>query len=208
MEIELNSLIEKIKKEGVDKAEKDASSIIDQAKEKASEIIRDAEEKKTEIIKEAELHVSQLKKTQEKAFKQAARDILLTLRGRVVEFFQRVVKEKVADQLKGDVLKELIVKTLSNFRKDGELDVDILLSKEDKENLKKYLFDALSQEAKKHITLTPVKGIEKGFRIGEKGKDSYFDFSDEAIAEAFARYLNPQLVEILDIDLGLGGGKA
>ncbi|NQT23087.1 MAG: hypothetical protein HQ579_06600 [Candidatus Omnitrophica bacterium] len=207
MEIELNNLIEKIKKEGVDKAEKDANSIINQAKEKANGIIRDAEEKKAEIIKEAELCVSQLKKTQEKALKQAARDILLTLRGRVIEFFQRVVKEKVADQLKSDVLKEIIVKTLSNFRKDQELDVDILLSKEDKEKLKKYLFDALSQEAKKHITLTPVKGIEKGFRIGEKGKDSYFDFSDEAIAEAFARYLNPQLVEILDIDLGLGGGK-
>jgi len=207
MEIELNNLIEKIKKEGVEKAEKDANALIEKAKAKSEAILRQAEQEKDEIIKEAEARVGELKKTQEKALKQAARDILLTLRSRVVEFFHRVVKEKIAGQLKPDVLKDLIAKTIENFRKNENLDVDILLSKEDRDKLKKYLFDALSVEAKKHVTLTKSDGIEKGFRIGEKGKDSYFDFTDEAIAEAFSRYLNPALVEMLDIDLGLSGEK-
>ena len=61
----------------------------------------------------------------------------------------------------------------------------------------------MSKEANAHLTFKGAKGIGGGFRIGERGKESYFDFSDEAIAEAFKRYLNPKLVEALDIDLGL-----
>ena len=208
MEMELKNLIDKIKTEGVNQAEKEAGDIISQAKEKAKQIIKDAEEKKTESIKEAEIRTREFRKAAEKALTQAARDVLLSLRGRVTEFFDRVVKEKISKELTPDVLKKVIVKVVENFRKDSMLDIEVLVSKDDAKKLQKALFATLSKEAKAHLTLTGSSGIETGFRIGEKGKDSYFDFTDEAIAEAFTRYLNPKLVEILDIDLGLGEENA
>ncbi len=203
MEMELNSLIDKIKKEGVEQAEKDAGNIIKEAQARAREIAEEAEKTKAGIIKEGKSQVEKLKKAAEKSLEQASRDVLLTLRERVIEFFDRILKDKVSEELEDAALKDMIIKAVSNFKKDGVLDIEILLNDKDKAELKKTLFSALSQEAKAHIKLTSGKGIKKGFRIGKKDKDSYLDFTDEAITEAFKQYLNPKLAEMLDIDLGL-----
>ncbi|MEE8359961.1 MAG: hypothetical protein V3S04_03440 [Candidatus Omnitrophota bacterium] len=203
METELNRLIEKIKREGVEQAESDAAEIIKGAGSKADKIIADADEQASDIIEKAKAQAGDFKTASDKALKQAARDVLLSLRERVVEFFDRVVKSKVSEQFSTDVLKEVIIKAVSNFNKDSDLDIEVVVSEKDKEALKKSLLGAFSKEAKEHFTLKGSPGIDKGFRIGEKGKDSYIDFTDEAITEAFRKYLNPKLVEILDIDLGI-----
>ena len=43
--------------------------------------------------------------------------------------------------------------------------------------------------------------IDKGFRIGEKDKNSHYDFTDEAIAESLGVFLNSKINDIL------AGGK-
>ena len=203
METELKHLIDKIKEEGVQQAERDAKNIIACAEENARDIIKDAEKKKATSIKEAQIQALNFRKASEEALKQAGRDVLLTLRGKVVEFFDRIIKEKISQELTPQELKDIIKTAVENFRKNSDLDIEVLVSKKDEEKLQKALFSTLSQEAKKHLTLKGTLGIEKGFRIGEKGKDSYFDFSDGAISEAFSKYLNPKLIEILDTGLGL-----
>lgn len=204
MEMDLNNLIDKIKREGVEQAEKDAGNVVSRAREEAKEIIKAAEREKADIIKDAEREARNFRKSAEEAVKQAARDVLLTLRGKVTEFFGKVVKDKISGELTPEVLKEVIVRAVANFRKGGVLHIEVLVSKKDRDGLQKSLFSALAKDVKAHLTLTGAPGIEKGFRIGEKGKDSYFDFTGEAITESFTRYLNPRLVETLNINLGLG----
>jgi len=200
METELKGLIDTIKKEGVLEAEKNAGEIIKKSEKKAGEIIASAEKKKNTIIKEAETKSETLKINSENTMKQAARDVLLTLREDAVVFFERIVKEKVSDELLPNILKEIIVKAAGNLTKSGISDIEVLVGEKDKARLEKTLFSSFRQEAGKRIKLTEKKGIRKGFRIGESGKDSYFDFTDEAIAEAFKKYLTPRLAEMLNID--------
>lgn len=207
MEMELSGLIDKIKKEGVEKAEQDADNITHEAKQKAKCIVDDAEKKKAALIKEAETQTENFKKAAEKALQQSARDVLLSLKERTTRFFGRVLKEKIAGQLSSEVLKETILKAVENFQKDTELDIEVMVGEKDRDRLQKHLFSALSKEMKDNIAVKGSSSIKKGFRIGEKGKDSYFDFTDEAIAEAFKRYLNPKLVKLLDADLGLDQNK-
>jgi V/A-type H+-transporting ATPase subunit E len=207
MEMELKNLIDRIKEEGVLEADKASEAIIKKAEEKAGEIIASADKEKSAIISDARAKADSFRKNSEKAMKQAARDVLLTLREDVTAFFDRVVKGKISGQLSPNVLKEAIVTAVNNLRKDGILDIEVLVSKEDRDKLEKTLFSSFGSEVKGHIKLKGTKSVEKGFRIGERGKDSYFDFTDEAIAEAFKKYLNPKLVEMLDIDLGLGKNK-
>jgi V/A-type H+-transporting ATPase subunit E len=201
MQMDLNNLIDKIKREGVEQAEKDARDIIKEAEDKARGIILEAENKKNQIIREGTERIEKFKKSTEKSLKQTSRDVLLTLRERVIEFFDRIVKDKVSGELGGDVLGEIIIKAVENLKRDSSFDIEVLVNEKDRKKLEKTLFSALSKEAKDHIKITGKKGLEKGFRIGEKGKDSYFDFTDEAITEAFKRYLNPKLVQLLDLDL-------
>lgn len=198
MEMELNKLIDKIKREGVQKAQTEGDNIINEAQERARNIIADAKRQKADIIKEADVQTRNFRDAAEKALKQSARDVLLTLRERVTEFFDRIVREKVSGQLTTEVLKNIIVKAVENFSKESTLDIEVLVNEKDRDKLKKALFSALSKEAKARLTVKGTRAIEKGFRIGEKGKESYVDFSDAAITEAFKRYLNPRLVEILD----------
>ena len=199
MEMELNNLIDKIKREGVQEAQKDADKVLAAAREKAREIIEAAETRKADIIKDGQMQAKNFKNSAEEAVKQAARDVLLALRGRVTELFGRVVKDRTSRELTADVLKEIIASAVRNFRKGGALDIEVLVAKNDRDKLQKSLFTALAKDLKARLTVTGTSGIEKGFRIGEKGKDSYFDFTGEAIAESFTRYLNPRLVETLNI---------
>ncbi|MFH1753601.1 MAG: hypothetical protein ABH875_05405 [Candidatus Omnitrophota bacterium] len=203
METELNKLIEKIKRDGVEQAERDAADIIKGAEVKAKGIIADANNRGADIVEKAEARARDFKAASEKALGQAARDVLLSLRERVVEFFDRIVKAKVKEELSDDILKEVIVKAVENFGKGCDLDIEIVVSEKEREKLKKRLFADFSKEAKERFTLKGSSGIERGFRIGEKDKDSYVDFTDEAITGALKKYLNPKLVEILDIDLGI-----
>jgi len=205
MEMELNSLIDKIKTEGVQQAEQDARNIIKQAEAKAKEIIEAAEHKSADAVKKAESEANDFKKSSEKALKQAARDVLLTLRARVTDFAERIVQGKVTDSLTPEMLKEIIVKAVENFSKGNDTTIEVLLNEKDRDKLEKAVFGDIKKEAKEYLKLKESKSVKKGFRIGEKGKESYFDFTDEAISEAFMQYLNPKLVEMLDIDLGIGG---
>ena len=203
MEVELKSLIDKIKKDGVEEAEKEANEIKKNADKSAKDIIQAAEKKAQTIVDKANQKANAFKESSEKALQQAARDVLLMLRERATYFFDRVVKEKVGEDLSPDVLKKIIISAIENLKKDGALDIEVMVNESDRSKLEKVLFDYFRKEAQKHIKLKGTKAIAKGFRIGEASKESYFDFSDEAIAGAFKKYLNPRIIEMLDIDLGL-----
>ncbi|MFQ5951864.1 MAG: V-type ATP synthase subunit E [Candidatus Omnitrophota bacterium] len=197
MEMDLQNIIDKLKQEGVGEAEKKAEDIIHQAEKKALSIAEEAKGREEEIIRKAEQEAERLRKNGEEAVRQASRDVLLSLREQITGLFDRIVRQEVAGQMSPAVLKEMIVKLASKFEKDETLDVEILLSEKDKKDLEKTLFAALKGEMKKGITLKASPKVEHGFLIGIKGKSSYYDFTDEAIAEAFMAHLNPKITEIL-----------
>ncbi len=203
MTMELKNLIDKIKKDGVEQAENEAAKIVTDANNQAKNIIDQAQKQSQDIIAKAQKEAESFKVSSEQALKQAARDSLLTLRGRVTEFFARVVKKNVQDELNPTVLQDIILQAVEHCIKKGIMDIEVVVSAADKQALEKRLFSSLRKEAREKVLLKAGNGIEKGFRIGERDKNSYLDFTDQAIAEGFKRYLNPKLVDALDIDLGL-----
>ena len=203
MEADLKHLIDKIKQDGVAQAEADAEEIISQAKAQAGSIVVKAKQEAQGIIDKAQAEASNFKKASETALKQASRDALLALRGRVSEFFARVVKEKVSEQLNPETLRDIIVKAVEHSMKEGIAEIEVVLSEKDKQILEKTLFAALRKEARERVILQEKQGVQAGFRIGAKGAGSYLDFTDGAIADGFRRYLSPKLADALDIDLGL-----
>ena len=203
MEMELKNLIDKIKQDGVAHAEAESAKIIQDARAKAEDIIIKAGKEGQDIIANAKQEAGNFRKSSETALKQAARDTLLALRVRVSEFFARVVKDKVAKELHPEALKDIIIKAVEHSIKAGIADIEVVLNDKDKQALEKILFAELRKGARERVTLQEKQGMQGGFRIGAKGAGSYLDFTDQAIADGFRRYLNPKLVDALDIDLGL-----
>jgi len=87
---------------------------------------------------------------------------------------------------------------VENFKKDGENEIEILLNEKDKKELENIFLSKLKGEMKKGVELKVSPQIENGFRIGKKGDNSYYDFTDEAIAEVFKAFLNPKITEIME----------
>ena len=197
MAMDLKNIIERIKEEGVDEAQKKAGDIIDKAESQASETIASAEETQKEIIEKAKAKAEKFKASSEEAMRQASRDVLLGLRENIIELFDKVIKRDVAEELSPDVMKEMIIRLVEKFRESGETEVEILLSDKDKSQLEETLLHDLKKEMKKGVELKASSSMEHGFRIGEKDGNSYYDFTDEAIEEAFKSYLNKKLSEIL-----------
>lgn len=197
MDVKLESLIERIKKEGIDEVKKSAKVIIDQAKENAKAIVDEAKTLAKHVVQEAEIEAKRLQNNTESSLRQAARDLKLKIKEELILLFDKVLKSKISKDLSPDFMKEIILKVVDNLMaKEGQ--IEILSSREDKQKLEKLLLLGLKQEIKKTVIISAGKDVEKGFRIGIKGDSAYYDFSDEAISESLEVFLNPAIVSMLN----------
>ena len=197
MDVKLESLIERIKKEGIDEVKKSAKVIIDQAKENAKAIVDEAKTLAKHVVQEAEIEAKRLQNNTESSLRQAARDLKLKIKEELILLFDKVLKSKISKDLSPDFMKEIILTVVDNLMaKEGQ--IEILSSREDKQKLEKLLLLGLKQEIKKTVIISAGKDIEKGFRIGIKGDSAYYDFSDEAISESLEVFLNPAIVSMLN----------
>lgn len=196
MDVKLESLIEKIKKEGVEEAQRTSDDIINKAKKKAAEIVEQAKSDAEKIISQGKVEAAKFKANAEADIKQAARNTELLLKEKINQLFDRVFKRQVGAQLDPEFVKSLITKLVESWGKDSAAEVTV--SAEDKTKLEALLFEGLSDEMKAGINLRISQELTKGFRISKKGDEVYYDFSDDAIAEVLKSLLNPNLKEILD----------
>jgi len=196
MDVKLDKLIEKLKKEGVDGAQKAADAILEKAKKEASAIKAKAEQEAKDVKSKAEKDTTNFQKNSERAIKQAGRDAELKLKEQITALFDRVFKNEIAAALEEDFLQKLILAVVGNWSEKEEL--EIKLSEKDYKGLEKVLLAGLKKETKQTIFLQPTRNVEHGFRIGLKGKDLYYDFSDESIALLLKSFLNKRLNQILE----------
>lgn len=195
MESQLQSLIDKIKTDGVAEAENQAQAIIAEAEKNASRIEADAKSKADEIEERAKQEAARTEEAGKKALEQAGRNLVLGLEKNITSLFDGVMKEEIKSALTPDVLANLLEKIVTKW--DSGKGVVVELSKEDASALTSGFLGKLQEKAKGGLTLHPVDTVDAGFSIGEKDGSAYYDFSDWGIAEVLAEYLNPMLGDIL-----------
>jgi V/A-type H+/Na+-transporting ATPase subunit E len=197
MDIQLNELIEKIKKEGVGEAENRANQIIDDANKQASEIVEKAKKEAAEMVARARADQQQFEAAGKETVKQAGRDLILNIKASLTSIFDSVIKREVSAGLSEDVVAELVPVIIKEWMNKNTDKIEVLLSKEDSVKLEQTLLSKLSAEMKKGIEVKAHPNIKSGFRIAEKNGDSYYDFTSEGIAESLIQHLNPVLGEII-----------
>jgi len=195
MNVKLDSLIEKIKADGVDAAKKQAEEIIVAANKNADEIIKKANDKAAQYEKNAESEAKSYQKNAEIAIQQAARDTVLVLKEKITAILEQALLMDIDKTMDKDFLKDLIVKVAGVWAKDG--DIEILVNGVDVEKLMAELKSALKNNVKSTVEVKLDRKISNGFRIGKKGENLFYDFTDESILEALRIFLNPKLAEIL-----------
>ncbi|MEW6754315.1 MAG: hypothetical protein AB1505_25525 [Candidatus Latescibacterota bacterium] len=196
MEVKLDNLIEKIRKEGIEEAQQTSEQVVARAKQEAQAILAEARREAERIVEEARRQAAQAEANGRLALQQAARDAELLLKQRIDALFCRVFGKKVAGVMGPEFLKDLILRLTQEWGRGGELEVAV--GPGDREKLEQLLFAGLREEMKATISLTVSNRVASGFRIGMRGEDAYYDFTDETIALVLKSFLSPTLKQYLD----------
>jgi V/A-type H+-transporting ATPase subunit E len=198
MDVQVQSLIDKIKKDGVSAAETQAQEIIASAEKKAQNIVADAEEKAAGILKTAKAETGRMEKSSVDAVKQAGRNLLLAFRDSVNAQLAAIVNAETAKSYSPDLLKTLIPETVKAWASKNEAgDIAVLLSPKDLSVLESGFRAALKAELSKGLELKSDDALAGGFHIGIRDGTAYYDFSAESVAALFAAYLNPRVAAIM-----------
>ncbi len=195
MDVKLEKLIDKIKAEGIEQAEQEAGQILQNAKKEADQIVKGANKKADQIIEDAKTETEKLQISGKSALKQAERDAVLVTKERITEILNNVFKKEISEKLKPDVVVELIKKMVENSGDDQKMKA--LVSQQDVDKLEKLLVSKAQKGLADSVEIKVDRGVSKGFRIGKKGEDVYYDFTDESIAEFLREFLNPSIQKML-----------
>jgi V/A-type H+-transporting ATPase subunit E len=199
MSEKLKELLNKINEEGIQQAEEKARTIETKAKAEAKKIIENAKKEAQAMIEKAGEDAKKTKASTEAALKQAARDIVLSLKDEIRKILDKIIASEVRKSMPAEDLKAAIENIILKYiEKNGETsDVRVLLKKDDLEKIKNFFISNLQDKIKTGLDFKPSSNIEAGFSISfDKGK-SYFDFTDEGVKETLAIFLNQEISDLL-----------
>ncbi len=197
MDSQLQELIEAIKTEGVQTAEKQAEQIVASAEERSEQIVQDARKRADEIVESARREQEKLDQAGREKLKQAARDLMISARSQLVATFKRVVEMASKEAVSADILENAIVTVVSAWSKGQSEPVDVLLNSQDLERLEQRLRSRLADYIASGAEIRPSSAVSSGFRVSTKDGSAYYDFTIESIAEALSAYVGPRLLTAL-----------
>ncbi|OGH56320.1 MAG: hypothetical protein A3G34_05985 [Candidatus Lindowbacteria bacterium RIFCSPLOWO2_12_FULL_62_27] len=204
----LNSLIDRIQKEGVEKADVASAEIIAKAKDTAALIVKEAESKAADILEKAKKDTESLTARSKKTLEQAARDIVLTVGQGVEKVFRDLADQGAGEALSGEVLEQTLVKICDAFLARGMTDgrLELLVNPSDVDRVNAYFKTRFRKALEAGVQIRPDGGIVAGFKVKLAGKSLSLDFTKESIAESVLQLLRPQLAEIVRGGLAAGRG--
>ncbi len=196
---ELKNLIERIQRDGIDKAKSEADEIISTAKREADELIKKAERNAGTILKQAEADARIHAERGIKTMAQAGRDVLIAVGGAVEKLVKNLIRESVAESLTPDELMQMMTALAKGYAEHGmsENRLAALVSPEELDKLKQLYADKYAQALGKGVEIRSDDNIVKGFKISLNDGKVWHDFTLEAIADAMAAFLQPELEEIV-----------
>ena len=197
MDTQLQELLERIKTEGVAEAEKLAERITREAEAEAKRIVTEARESVEALESQARRRTERLEEASVQAITHASRDLLLALRQQIVRTYEAIIERDTAAALGIDLLKNVVTELVRTWVRDSRGEVEILLSEENLAACREHFDSALSAELRAGVEINPSPEVSCGFRVVEREGSTYFDFTEEGIAQHLAALLSPRIAEIV-----------
>ncbi len=188
---ELQQLLEKIQRDGVDKANAEAAAIVAKAKAEADAIVKKAQEDaaaaEAKGKADAEAYAARAKET----ISQAARDAVLKVKDDVTKLLTKLIAEDVtaalateAVPLAADAVKELVTGSATAEIAAAPKLVDALRAQ-------------LAAQAQGGVKVVSDETTGAGFTVRLDNGRVEHDFTDAAIADALAQRLRADLAAFL-----------
>lgn len=198
MEIQLQEIIDQIKKDGVHAAEVEAESILDAAKLQAEKIIAEAKAEAERILLNAKNENERMTKSGEDSIRQAGRNLLISFRESVTRELKAIIGENVTAVYSSDTFAQLIVNVVEAWANNPEAEnIDVILNSDKLKVLEETLLAKLKEKMLKGVTLKANDNFDGGFRIAVNNGGAYYDYSAEAVIDMLSNYLSPKVTALL-----------
>ncbi len=192
----VDQLIQRIRKETIDKAHLERDEIIKKAHTEANAIIEQAVNESKRLVAETSAHIAQEKRKLSAELELAARDFSLKLAERLKEqLFFPSIRENIRITVKEPgFLKETLTRVITEYVKTNAGSLDIIVPKELRTTLATYfaaaIFDNLDKKC--DVRLVDEDGVE-GFVLIKRGEHYVWDFRAQTISEELVRLIEPSL---------------
>ena len=187
---ELQQLLEKIQRDGVDKANAEAAAIVAKAKDEANALVKKAEEEAAATRAKAEEEAAAYAARARETISQAARDTVLKVKQDVMELLKKRLLQNVtaalateAVPLAAAAVRELVTGDNAEVAASAKL-VDALRAQ-------------LAQQAQSGVKVVADETTGTGFTVRLDNGRVEHDFTDAAISEALAQRLRADLAALL-----------
>jgi V/A-type H+-transporting ATPase subunit E len=197
MDIQLQELIDKIKKDGIESAAEEASRLKSQAEEQVKRIVEMAQRDADAIIAKGKADAERLERAGIVALEQASRNLVLAFKGEIQALLDTIIAKRLGESYTEDTLKAVLPELLKTWAAKGSDELDIILSERALKNLQAYFNNILADTLAQGLELKSDRNLSAGFRIAHKDGSAYYDFSAESVGTLLSAYLNPRLGEIL-----------
>ena len=197
MEIQVQELIDKIRKDGIRAATEEANKIKAEAETEAKRLIDSAKKEADDIISRGKLDADRSEKAGLAALQQASRNLILSFKDEIQALLNKIVKDTVNNNYNDDVIKQALPELLSAWAAKGTDNLAVILPENDLSRLQGFFNERLAAELSKGVELKSNRKLSSGFRISNREGSVYYDFTSEAVANLLSGFLNTKLAGIL-----------
>jgi len=185
---DLQSLLEKINREGVEKADAEAKRIVDEARKKAEAILKDAREEAAKAKAEAERAAEASSARAAETMRLAARDVVLGVKDAVTALFEQLLTKSVDKALADEATAVALVSSaIRELTGPGEIACGEKLAAA----LKAKLADLGS------FTVVTDRAFGNGFAVKLEGGRVEHLFTEEVVSAELAKRLQGDLAALL-----------
>ncbi|MBR6775063.1 MAG: V-type ATP synthase subunit E [Bacteroidales bacterium] len=195
----LDILTKKIYEEGIEKAQNDAKDILEKAKQDAENIIKDAEMKAKSIIDNANNDSANIKQKTEAELGMSVKQAVASLKQQITNLISNNIAADMTTAAFKDeeFVRELMSKIIEKWNAEGNLDLNVIMNQEEKEEFEKYLLAKHKNLLDKNLTLLANNNQKEGFVIQPKDGSYKITFSEKVFEEFFNTYLKDYSKKLL-----------
>ena len=183
---DLQGLLEKINRDGVEKADAEAKKIIEAAQAKADALIKDALAKAAQSKADAEKAAAAYSERAAETIRQAARDIVIGVKDSVTALLESLLAKDVEKAL-GDSAAQIAADAIKGLTGSGEITCGPKLAAALKAQL----------AANGNIKVITDEALGAGFTVKLDGGRVEHDFTTETISTELAKRLRPDLAKLV-----------
>ncbi len=190
---DMQQLLEKIQRDGVDKAKAEADKILEKANTQARQLLENAKNEAVRTVASARQEAEAFERRAEETIRQSARDTILTVEKAVGQLLGQLLVKNVNCALGNtDLVAGLALEAVRAYLA-GNSAVEVAAANK----LADALRAKLAAEALNGVRVVTDEATGTGFRVRLANGRVEHEFTGAAVAETLARQLRPRLAALM-----------